>query len=414
MIGRTLGKYRILSEIGKGKGGMGVVYLAEHVVLRKRFAVKCLSQELSRDPGFRQRFDEEAHRQALLSDPNIVQVTDFFDVGGQFFLVMEYVEGGDLADLIKKHGQLPEAKALDILRDILRGLAFAHGQGLVHRDLKPSNVLVDKSDRARIMDFGISIMAGGANKSRTATGIMIGSPWYMSPEQIKTPREVDQRADLYAVGIVLYEMLTGRLPFDGETEFKVMEQQVHDPVPNPRALNSKVTARVVRIILKAMAKDPADRFQSCSELIAAIDQTPPVIPEPIVEAVRHVSRWSRGTKVAAVLVAVVAVGTTTVYLTSRTTDPSVIVVDPPPTPGAVETSTRPIVTPVPLPIPPTPPLPDRCEAAVVSAERAYSAHRFDETIKIASEHPLVAMGLCGPRLDTLKQAALRAKTEASR
>jgi serine/threonine protein kinase len=269
IIGRTIGNLRIVSVIGEG--GMGVVYLAQHVGLPKQFAVKSLSSALSGDPDFRQRFFEEARKQAALSDPNIVQVTDFFEETGEFFLVMEYVDGQDLSHLIQSRGRLPESEALGILRDVLGGLGYAHSQGVVHRDLKPSNVLVDKKGRARIMDFGISIMAGGAEKSLTATGTTIGSPWYMSPEQILHPHLVDQRADIYALGIVLYEMLTSGVPFDGQTDFVVKDLQLRAPVPDPREVNPKVSEAVAQIVLKAMAKDPADRFQSCAELLAAID-----------------------------------------------------------------------------------------------------------------------------------------------
>src|SRR5262245_1041629 len=270
MAGRVLRNFRIISEIGKG--GMGVVYLAEHVTLGKRFAIKSLSRALSGEPDFRRRFFEEAQKQGGLDDSNIVQVTDFFEESGEFFLVMEYVDGQDLSRLIRSKGQLAESDALPIFRDILKGLAFAHAKGLVHRDVKPSNVLVDKSGRARIMDFGIAIMAGGAEKSLTATGLAIGSPWYMSPEQIVRPREVDRRTDIYALGIVLYEMLTGALPFDGETDFEVKEQQVRASTPDARWKHGEIAPRFADAILKAMAKDPADRFQDCGEFLGAIDE----------------------------------------------------------------------------------------------------------------------------------------------
>ena len=270
MIGRVMGNFRITSEIGKG--GMGVVYLAEHVSLRKRFAIKSLSQSLSGDPNFRRRFFDEAQRQAGLDNPNIVQVTDFFEESGEFFLVMEYVDGQDLSRLITAKGHLTESETLPIFRDILKGVGFAHANGLVHRDIKPSNVLVDKGGRARIMDFGIAIMAGGAEKSLTATGLAIGSPWYMSPEQIVRPQEIDRRTDIYALGIVLYEMLTGALPFDGETDFEVKEQQVRATPPDPREKNAEISPRFADAIVKAMAKEPVDRFQDCGEFLSAIDE----------------------------------------------------------------------------------------------------------------------------------------------
>jgi serine/threonine protein kinase len=268
MIGRTLRNFRIVSEIGEG--GMGIVYLAEHTELPKRFAIKSLSKALSQDPSFRERFYEEAQKQALLDDPNIVQVTDFFEEGGQFFLVMEYVDGEDLSKMIKARGKLPPQEALSIFQDVLRGLKFAHDKGIVHRDMKPSNVLVDKSGRARIMDFGIAIMAGAGEKRLTAAGSAIGSPWYMSPEQIEHPHDLDQRTDIYSLGIVLYEMLTGDVPFDGDTDFSVQYQQVKSPAPDPREKNPAIPEELAQFILKAMAKAPADRFQSCDEFLQAI------------------------------------------------------------------------------------------------------------------------------------------------
>ena len=268
MIGKTLRNFHIVSEIGEG--GMGVVYLAEHVELPKRFAIKSLSKALSRDPNFRKRFYEEAQKQALLDDPNIVQVTDFFEQEGQFFLVMEYVDGQDLSNVIKSQGKLPQSEVLPIFQDVLKGLGFAHDKGIVHRDMKPSNVLIDRGGRARIMDFGIAILKGAAEKRLTAAGAAIGSPWYMSPEQIERPHEVDQRTDIYALGIVLYEMLTGNVPFDGETDFSVHYQQIKSPAPDPRQKNSEISEEMAQIVLKAMAKDPAERFQDCGEFLQSI------------------------------------------------------------------------------------------------------------------------------------------------
>ena len=317
MAGKILRNFRIVSEIGEG--GMGVVYLAEHVDLHKRFAIKSLSRALSGELDFRRRFFDEAQKQALLDDPNIVQVTDFFEESGEFFLVMEYVDGQDLSRLIKSKGKLAESEALPIVRDILKGLRFAHAKGLVHRDIKPSNVLVDKSGRARIMDFGISIMAGGAEKSLTAAGVAIGSPWYMSPEHILRPREVDRRTDIYALGIVLYEMLTGGVPFDAETDFGVKEQQVRAPAPDPREKNSEISEGVAETVLKAMAKDPADRFQDCGEFLKAVedaDRKPGVRRPPTVV-------------IAALVATLVASAGISVYLYTRSPVPT------PPAPATV-------------------------------------------------------------------------------
>jgi serine/threonine protein kinase len=277
MIGKTLGNLRIISELGKG--GMGVVYLAEHTKLGKRFAIKSLSPSLSHDSHFRERFYREATNQALLNHPNIVQVTDFFEDVGQFFLVMEYVDGQDLSKLIKARGQLEEKDALSILKDVLRGLEFAHRlpvdnrgshKSMIHRDIKPSNILIDKSGIARIMDFGIAILVGEGRL--TSTGAAVGSPWYMSPEQIQHPSQLDPRTDIYSLGIVLYEMLAGDVPFNGETDFRVQDQQINSPPPNLHQKNPEISEELAEIALKAMAKNPADRFQDCTEFRHAVEE----------------------------------------------------------------------------------------------------------------------------------------------
>jgi len=270
MIGKTIRSFRIVSEIGEG--GMGVVYLAEHLELPKRFAIKSLSKSLSSDPQFRNRFYGEAQKQAILDHPNIVQVTDFFEAEGQFFLVMEFVDGQDLGKLIRAKGKLPEHEALPIFQDILRGLAFAHSKGVIHRDVKPSNVLIDSQGRARIMDFGIAILAGAGEKRVTATGAVVGSPWYMSPEQIQRPRELDLRTDIYSLGIVLYEMLAGDVPFTGETDFSVQEQQIREPPPNLHQKHPEISEELAETVLKAMAKNPAGRFQNCTEFLQRIQE----------------------------------------------------------------------------------------------------------------------------------------------
>jgi formylglycine-generating enzyme required for sulfatase activity/serine/threonine protein kinase len=268
MIGKTLdNKYRIIAELGEG--GMGTVYLAEHTRgIGKKFAIKSFSSTLGLDSHFRERFYREATNQALLDHPNIVH-TDFFEKDGQFFLVMEYVDGQDLSKLIKARGQLKEKDALSILRDVLRGLEFAHTKGIIHGGIKPSNILIGKSGIAQITDFGIASLVWGG---LTSTGATVGSPWYMSPEQIQHPEQLDPRTDIYSLGIVLYEMLTGHLPFEGETDFSVLDQQIHATPPNLRLKNPEVSEKLAEIVLKAMAKNPAERFQDCTEFLQCLPE----------------------------------------------------------------------------------------------------------------------------------------------
>jgi serine/threonine protein kinase len=268
MIGETIGNYKIISELGKG--GMGVVYLAEHVSLKKKFAIKCLSSTLTNDPPFRERFYMEARNQAQLGHPNIVQATDFLEFDDRFFFVMEYVEGQDLAAIIKARGPLPEKEALAIFKDVLEALNYAHKKNLVHRDVKPQNIMIDESGRARLMDFGIAIMVG--RERLTATGTAVGSPWYMSPEQITSPAKVDKRSDVYAAGIVLYEMFTGDVPFDGESDFAVKDKQVHTRPQDPHQRNPKIDVKLSSIILKALDKNPDNRYQGCDEFLQSIKE----------------------------------------------------------------------------------------------------------------------------------------------
>jgi hypothetical protein len=265
-------KYRVLSELGSG--AMGVVFLAENIRLPDiRYAVKMLASTLSSDPDFRARFFDEASRHAKLNDPNIVHVFDYFEEGGDLFLVLEYVNGRPLNQFIEeKGGKLAEAQAIAIFRGVLEALDYAHRiHGIIHRDVKPSNILVDQSGRARLTDFGISIRAG--DKRMTSAGTPIGTPCYMSPEQIQHPLEIDHRTDVYSAGVVLYEMLAGAVPFDAETSFEILRQHVSVEPPDPRARNPAISKPMTGIVLRALAKDPNRRFQGCAEFWKAIEAT---------------------------------------------------------------------------------------------------------------------------------------------
>ena len=300
LIGHTIGHLRIVSEIGRG--GMGIVYLAEHIKLQRRFAVKSLAPELTQKSQFRDRFYQEARNQALLDHPNIVQATDFFDTDGQFFLVMENVDGEDLGTLIRTEGKLPEKQALRIIKGVLEGLNFAHKKGIIHRDIKPSNILLDSDGRPRITDFGIAILVG--DERLTQTGVTVGSPWYMSPEQIIHPQDIDHRSDVYSAGILLYEMLTGEVPFDGETDYSIKNQQINSAPPDPIQKNPDLNPELAKIVLKTIRKDPADRFQGCEDFFKAIEDL-----EKIIVPVSP-KRWLLWTLTAIALVSIGA----TVYL----------------------------------------------------------------------------------------------------
>jgi serine/threonine protein kinase len=271
MIGEVVGNFRIVSKIGEG--GMGVVYLAEHVdVPTVRCAIKSLSDTLSTDPLFHERFRQEIDNQAKLgSHANVVRVTDVVERRGRIFLLMDYVEGPDLGKWIKSKGKLSQKEALGLFRGILAGMAHAHSKGIIHRDIKPANILIEQGRSARINDFGLAILAGAREQRHTVTGAAVGSPCYMSPEQITRPHEVDHRSDIYSLGVVLYEMLTGEVPFDGDTAFAIQQQQVHTPAPDPRKRNSTISPELARIIQTAMAKEPRARFPHCLDFLRAIE-----------------------------------------------------------------------------------------------------------------------------------------------
>ena len=273
-VGRVLGdRYRILERIGEG--GMGTVWLCEHVALGKRMAVKILRPEFSRDEELARRFEQEARAASQIGQENIIDVVDFGRTPeGSLYLVMEALEGESLARLLRRAGPLPVGRAIGILLQICRALGAAHARGIVHRDLKPENVIVvrreDGSDFAKVVDFGISKSGGSAEQGRiTRAGSIIGTPEYMAPEQASAAA-VDHRCDVYALGVLAYEMLTGSLPFQGETAVAtLLKHQGERPAP-PRQRRPDLPAELEAAILRALAKDPADRQQSMAELAAEI------------------------------------------------------------------------------------------------------------------------------------------------
>ncbi|MBA4142886.1 MAG: serine/threonine protein kinase [Nitrosospira sp.] len=269
LIGRTVhGSYAIVSKLGEG--AMGRVYLAENVMVRdKKYAVKVLKRELTTNPNFMKQFYDEAAHQAQLSHPNIVQMTDYFKEGEDYFLVLEYVDGKSLADIIDSlHGPMPEKQALYIFKGILAGLDCAHQKAILHRDIKASNVMVDSSNRALTTDFGIARQAG--DEKAANLGRVIGTPEYMSPEQFIDSDKIDHRSDIYSAGILLFEMLTGQLPFRGTSQAALKEQHLGAPLPNPRTINPKIKKSLAQIVLKATQKEPEKRFQGGLHFLEAI------------------------------------------------------------------------------------------------------------------------------------------------
>ncbi|HSU84434.1 MAG TPA: protein kinase [Thermoanaerobaculia bacterium] len=260
MVGRVVGSYRIVEKIGEG--GMGAVYRAVDEMLEREVAVKAIRPELAREPEIVERFRAEAKILARIHHPAIATIYSFLHDGGELFLAMEFVRGRTLSEVLAA-GALPWRRAVALLGTALDGIEQAHRAGIIHRDLKPDNLMLTPADTLKVMDFGIARMPGSSHLTRT--GLLIGTLRYVAPEQIRG-EEVDRRTDVYALGVVLYQMLTGRVPFDGPTDFLILKAQLEDPPQPPSLVVPEIPAWLDRIVLKALAKAPADRFQTVEEL----------------------------------------------------------------------------------------------------------------------------------------------------
>ncbi len=267
--GQTLGKYRILEPLGRG--GMAQVYRAYHPQLDRYVAIKILRADLIEEPEFQARFRREARSVAALRHSHIVRVYDFDAQDDYYYMVMELLEGDSLKARLNRQRALGEGLPVNvmtrILVDVLDGLAYAHGEGIIHRDIKPSNILLTRRGEAVITDFGIAQIVGGT--SYTVSGTLMGTPHYMSPEQ-GMGEKVDHRSDLYSLGVVVYEMLTGHPPFEADTPLAILMKHLHDPLPLPRQPDAPIPAPFEPVLLKALAKPPEDRYQTASEMSAAL------------------------------------------------------------------------------------------------------------------------------------------------
>ena len=254
-----------------GAGGMGVVYRAFDRELQEPVAIKTLrSEALAGGNVALERFKQEIRLARRIAHRNVVRTYDLGEVGGTYYLTMEYVEGTSLKQLISSRGKLPVPVTLTIGKQLCRALEVAHAEGVIHRDIKPQNMVVEPNGFLKVMDFGIARLANPPKgQGLTEAGMSIGTPDYMSPEQL-SGLELDARADLYAAGVVLFECVTGRVPFEGETPWALVAKHLEEEPPDPRSLNAEVPAVVAGLILKAMAKQPADRFQSAAEMHDAL------------------------------------------------------------------------------------------------------------------------------------------------
>jgi eukaryotic-like serine/threonine-protein kinase len=273
LLGQILaGKYRIDERLKEG--GMGAVYKGTHILMEKTVAIKVLHPSFAADEKIVARFSREARAASRISHPNALSVTDFGEhENGIVFLVMEFLNGKTLKALIRDEGPLPLARVVDIMRQVGDALSVAHAQGVVHRDLKSDNIMLLSTaagDHAKVLDFGIAKITepeGGHDASLTAPNLVIGTPQYMSPEQCSQDREIDARSDIYSFGVILYEMLVGHVPFSGDSATIVMMKHLQEPVPSVLDERKDVPPSVARVVSRAMAKQPGNRYQTVAELI---------------------------------------------------------------------------------------------------------------------------------------------------
>jgi serine/threonine protein kinase/Flp pilus assembly protein TadD len=267
------GRYQIIEELGKG--GMGKVYKAHDTEIKEKIALKLIKPEISADKKTIERFQNELKFARKIGHRNVCRMYDLNKEEGSYYITMEYVSGEDLKSFIRRVGQLPSGKAISIAKQVAEGLAEAHRLGVIHRDLKPSNVMIDKDGNARIMDFGIARSVEA--KGLTGAGVMIGTPEYMPPEQAEA-KEVDQRSDIYSLGVILYEMVTGRVPFEGDTALSIAMKHKGEAPKDPREFNSQVSEDLSRVILRCLAKEKDKRYQSAGEVKSELESIESGIP----------------------------------------------------------------------------------------------------------------------------------------
>ena len=268
------GRYQVIGHLGTG--GMAEVYCAHDLQLERKVALKLLHDRFAQDAEFVERFRREASSAAGLQHQYVVSVYDRGEYDGTPYIAMEYVQGRTLKALVHDSGALDPARAIDLTVQILRAARFAHRRGVIHRDFKPQNVIVDDEGRAKVTDFGIA-RAGASDM--TQTGSIMGTAQYLSPEQAQG-HAVNARSDLYSIGIILYELLTGRVPFDAESAVTVALKQVSETPISLRRINPAVPPELEAITLRAIAKDPAERFADADEFIAALESAASRIPTP--------------------------------------------------------------------------------------------------------------------------------------
>jgi len=278
-------RFQILKELGRG--GMGIVFQAYDKQLKEQVAIKILSPMLSNDSDALERLKREVSAARRITHPNVIRIHDISETSGLHFVSMEFFQGTSLKEHVKKSGALSVMQAYNIASQICEGLDAAHRQGIIHRDLKSQNIIINPVNQIKIIDFGLAHTAH--LEGLTATGLIMGTPEYMAPEQV-AGKKVDERADLYSFGIILYELFTGKVPFTGDSAIAVGFKQMKEDPPSPRQINPQLPAAVESVILKALQKDPLMRYHSVTEMKSDLERA---VLQPVGASAGHTSQVKR-------------------------------------------------------------------------------------------------------------------------
>ena len=275
---KKFGEFEVLSKLGEG--AMGAVYKAKQVNMDRIVALKLLSSDLAKDKDYRERFLREARAVAKLNHPNIVMGIQVGSSKGVYYFAMEYVQGDSMGGILNKKGKLPEKQALEWMRQTALALHHAHNNGLLHRDVKPDNILISSAGEAKLADLGLARSIKKEDPHASTKGLAVGTPFYMSPEQARGKSDLTAGTDLYSLGATLYHALTGQPPYDGTTAGAIMLKHVTDPVPDPRAVNPKISKHAAEMCMKLMQKEPKDRYKSGQKLADDLNHMLHGAPKP--------------------------------------------------------------------------------------------------------------------------------------